>query len=204
MPAKAATAANRWPHYISVAVLLLAIAAIGIALLACIGSLAFAIYRGSQRAAEGQPATAIDGSCQVHLPPGWITVPVQPGGVLAADGLSGRATFDAFRSAKQDLAPGETYRTQARQYVDALLANPQYENPRLTKGPVDCVVNGRPAVEYEMEGIFIQQRTRFVFLIRVIDGERSIFKVAVNLPPSEAAQHRPTAEKLLGSFKELR
>ena len=200
MARSAQNTSGRAVHYVSLAVFAVFVLFLGLVMLGCIGAAIFAAYRSANKE---QVAVAGDGSCQVALPAGWVKVPHQGQSILAADGLSGRATFDVYRIAKADLAPNDSYREHGARYIQDVLRNAEYQNPRVTRGPIECVVNNRPALEYEMEGVFSKQQTRFVFFIRVIDGERSVLKAAVSLPPSEVNRHRTVALSLLNSVKEL-
>jgi hypothetical protein len=154
-------------------------------------------------AVPSKTVVARDGSCQVVLPPGWVERKKEGNPVLRAGVPSENALFMVMRIPKEDLAADETCLSQGRGYMDELRDSPAFEQLTITRGPIDCAVNGRAAVRYEVEVILKKGRTKFYFHIKVVDGEKSFFRLVGTLVPSEAAKHRGEVEEITNSFTEL-
>jgi hypothetical protein len=202
MPANSMPAGRRGFEYAMGAVFLLGCLAAALSLLGCLGLAGFAIHRAAQRNTE-RPATARDGSCQNTLPPGWVGREPKDVGVLKAGISSDRAAFLVTRLAKEDAAAGWTCRDEGRRAVNNLLVGPEFENMKVLRGPEDRGVNGRSAVQYELEGLYKPEARRFIYILTFVEGERSIFMLTTTLLPSDAGRFRDAGDKIVGSFKEL-
>jgi len=154
-------------------------------------------------AASAAVVQARDASCEVTLPANWVERSTADGAaVLRVGAASEDALFMVLRFAKEDLAADETYRRQGSRYMDELAASPSLEDVKVTRGPDEVLVNGRPAVRYQVEGVVKNERARVVFLISVVDGQNSIFRLVGTLTPSNTAKYRAAVEEVTNSFVE--
>jgi hypothetical protein len=143
-----------------------------------------------------------DGSCEVTIPVNWVERPTGTTAVLRIGVASEDALFMVLRFAKEDLAADEDYRRQGSRYMDELASSPSFENAKITKGPDDILINGRSAVRYQVEGLMKIERTRFILLISVVDGQKSIFRLVGTLVPSSAAKYHAAIADVTNSFVE--
>jgi len=155
--------------------------------------------------AGGQSGVVIakDRSCQVVLPSGWHERKEEGTAVLRAGEPGETALFMILRIHKEDLADNVTLKEQGRAYMDELRDNPLYEKVMITNGPVDCSIHGLPGLQYELDGVLKEGRTKFHYIITVVKGDKSFFRLVGTLLPSSVAKYRSGVEELTKSFTEL-
>jgi hypothetical protein len=152
---------------------------------------------------KGNQLVAADKSCQVILPSGWHARAEGDRAVLRAGAPGETALFMVLRIPKEDLADKETLQNEGRIYMDELRENEVYEKLTVVSGPVSRTINGRPALQYEVDGVMKEGRTKFRYLINVVEGEKSFFRLVGTMLPSAMTKYGSGVEEITNSFTEL-
>ena len=154
-------------------------------------------------AGQSNIVVAQDKSCQVILPSGWHERNKDGAPVLRAGGPGETALFTVVRIPKEDLADNVTLQNEGQSYIDELRKKPLYEKITLTSGPVDRTIRSRPALQYELDGVMKEGKTKFHYVITVVEGQRSFFRLIGTLVPSAMAKYRSDVDEVTKSFAEL-
>jgi hypothetical protein len=152
----------------------------------------------------GTPSTvkSNDGKSQVSIPAGWSSLNLNN---EAADLQVGnpkiQAYFMVLTESKQDFADKTTYRDHAEMTLKTLKGN--LEDAAVVRGPTDLTINGRPAVQYEVSGVYSENKTKVIYLHTTVDGRQSFHQLVAWTIPSRFGENRVRLESVIISFTEL-
>jgi hypothetical protein len=151
------------------------------------------------------PVTIVarDRSCQVLLLAGWTERTRDDPPVVRASVGSGAVSLLILREPKENHAATDTSLDQERKYIEEINRLTALEKVTTSNGPTECTVNGRLAVRYELEAMEKLGGRKVRYLIVVVEGRKSFFRLAGTFRPSDEERYRPEIEEIMNSFTEL-
>jgi hypothetical protein len=175
--------------------LIVALVVLGLVLLGCGGG-RFPSPSGNT---PGGPISSVDGKCQIQTPSGWTSrADLHSTAGLQASNAKVDAYIIVLSESKLDFAANYTYRDYDKQTLTAFLAN--LKDSKITSGPKEVTVNGRPGIQYEFQGTV--ENIQISYFRTAIDGQESFHQVVAWTIRSKTDTNRNMLQQLINSFQE--
>jgi hypothetical protein len=151
----------------------------------------------------GPPATirSTSGKSELTIPSHWSTLQLHSQADIQVGNESASEYLIVLTEAKADFAAATTY----RDYAETTLKNNRknYDDLTLIGGPMERVIDGRPALQYEYTGTTRDSQVRIHTLKIVVDGKDHFHQVIAWGLVSKFPARRATYEQVINSFREV-
>jgi len=103
---------------------------------------------------------------------------------------------------KMDYGENVTYRDRAQKAIESM--KEKLDDPKTLRGPVELVINGRSAIQYEFSGTLRSEQLRVHYIHTTVDGAADFHQLMAWSTPSRIEQHRSNIQDVTRSFAEVR
>lgn len=143
--------------------------------------------------------TSADGRIQVVVPKGWKSQRTlhNNADIQVADLLK-EGYLIVLSDSKMDL-DNMTFKEHSKLTRETILEN--LKNGRVSSGPAELEINGRPAVQYEIRGSV--DEIKVIYFHTTVDGKEAFHQILAWTLPSKFKQNQGVLKTVINSFKEI-
>lgn len=143
--------------------------------------------------------TSADGLSRIMTPPGWkVRHDLNEEADIQLGDLRHNAYLIVLSEKKVDF-DNIDYHQHSKLTRTGFME--QLDNARVTAGPTEITVNGRNAVQYELQGSV--NGIKIVYRHITVDGETAFHQILTWTVPSAMDQNREAMDFLVNSFEEI-
>jgi hypothetical protein len=143
------------------------------------------------------PVLSADGRFELRAPPDWVpTKKLSNNAVLQVASTRKEGSVLVLSKSKRVFPEPVSYRDYAKNTVEELRG--LAKEGEIVRGPTDLMIDGRPAVRYEVKGKV--KDLPIHYLHTTVDGKDALHQIVA--ASSQMEKHRQTIEDIVGSFRE--